>query len=309
MNIDEKIQEVKNELKKILIESIESREELMQKLEQIGLDRKIIENLMEAFIQAEDAKNTVKSVWRSDTRIDSSIDVETYQQQQTETRKRLEDIIDASSILIILNKTDIKEVDEEIWQRLYTRGIDESKIINPILSQKYKEYVERTERENNPDTLKLKGLLSKVGKQAAILKQRCGELQKENDDLKAENERLKRENEELKRANKYIETKFKARIVSDEKNYQAALTQIKTLKRELRREQNKGVFQTIGAKLFGNRHKELPEPNAEIPTTLYESIVEEVEAKSYDKRAKSEAESDKKVSKSERTNDDEEFEI
>lgn len=306
MKIDEKIQEVKNELKKILIESNEKRDELMQKLEQIGLDKKIIEILMEAFIQAEDAKNTVKNVWGSDTRIDSSIDVATYQQQEIETRKRLEDIIEASSILIILNKTNIKEVDENIWKKLYTRGIDESQIASPSLRENYHEYVERTERENNPETLKWKGLLSRVVKQVTRLKKRCGELAKENDDLKAENERLKRENEALRMSNQYIETKFKKRIVSDEKNYQAALTQIKTLKRELRKEQNRGVFQTIGAKLFGNKTKELPEPTVEIPTTLYESIVEEVEAKAYDKR---EVEMNKQVSKSERTNDGEELEI
>lgn len=306
MKIDDKIQELKTELIKALTEYSGSREDVTQMLEKVGLDKEIISSIIEAFMQAEKAKNTVKNIWGSDTKIDSSTDVATYQQQESETRQKFDDIIEASSILIILNRTNIKDVNEELWQKLYAQGIDASQITRPVLSKNYKEYVEKIERENNPDTLKLKGILSRVLKQAARLKKRCGELEEENEDLKAENERLKRENESLRSSYNYMENKFNTRIVSDEKYYQSALEQIKTQKREIRNLQNRGIFQTIGAKLFGNRQKALPEPTVVMPTTLYESIVEEIQAKGHDKI---EAEPDKQIQKSERTNDDNELEI
>ena len=118
MKIDEKIQEVKSQLIKVLTEQSSSKEDLIQMLEKIGLDRKITETLMEALIQAENAKNAVKNIWGSDTRLDSSTDVATYQQIESETRQKFEDMIEASSILIILNKTNFKDISEEIWQKL-----------------------------------------------------------------------------------------------------------------------------------------------------------------------------------------------
>lgn len=305
MKIDEKIQELKTELIKVLTEQSGSKEEAFQNLEKLGLNKQLTSKIIESFIQAKKAKKTVRNVWESDTRIDSSIDVAAYQQIESETRQKFDDIIEASSILIILNRTNINDVNEEIWQKLYDQGIDAKQITNPILSKNYKEYIKKTEKENNPETLKLKGLLTRVVKQAEQLKKKCVELYKENEDLKSENERLKRENEELRKSNNYIETKFKTRIVSDEKNYQAALAQIKTLKKELRKAQSKSVLQAIGEKFFGNKQKQLPEPTVEIPTTLYESIVEEVEAKAYDKR---EVEPNRQIIKSERINDDDELE-
>jgi len=305
MKIDEKIQKLKTELIKVLTESSGSREDAIQILEKTGLTREMISKIMESFIHAENAKNVVKSVWESDTRIDSSTDVATYQQQESETRQKFDDLIEASSILIIVNKANLKEISEEIWQKLYAQGIDERQITSPVLRKDYHAYVERTRRENNPDILKLKGLLSRVLKQAAILKKRCVELDKENEDLKAENERLKKENEELKRSNQYLETKFKRRIVSDEKHYQSALEQIKRQKREIRNLQNRSVFQAIGAKLFGNKTEELPEPTLEIPTTLYESIIEQVSATGYVQEKLSTNKEVVKNTTIQRTNDEE----
>lgn len=306
MKIDEKIQEVQSRLIKVLTEtSSQSKEDVILILERMGIKRETAEKLIEAYIKAEDAKNTCKNVWTSEARIDGSTDVAAYQQQELETRKRFDAIIEASSILIIVNRINLNEINEELWQKLYEQGIDASQITSPVLRRDFHSYVERKEIENNPETLKMKELLSRVGKHAANLKKRFLELEEENEELKSENERLKKENESLRMSYKYMEDKFKTRIVSDEKHYQSALEQIKRQKREIRNLQNRSVFQTIGAKLFGNRTKELPEPALEIPSSLYESITEKIGATGFVEESLS---TNKEVSQTttvEKTDDDE----
>lgn len=281
MKIDEKIQEMQSELIKVLTEnSSQSKEDVVLTLERMGIKRETAIKLVEAYIKAEEAKNASKNIWMSEATIDST-DVAEYQQKELETRQKFDAIIEASSILVIVNRINLNEINEELWQKLYDQGIDASQITSPILRKDFSSYVERIENENNPETQKMKELLSRVGKHAVNLKKKFLELEKENEQLKAENERLKRENEALRSSYNYMENKFKTRIASDEKHYQSALEQIKRQKREIRNLQNRGVFQTIGAKLFGNREKGLPESSLEIPSTLYESISEQISATAY----------------------------
>ena len=275
MKIDKRIESFQSTIIKVITEAnVQNREETVRKLEQIGIDNESAIKLVEAYISAEDAKNTSKNVWANslDSRIDNSTDIAKYQQQEFDTRQYFDEIMYRSVLLVVSNRMDPNEMDDELLSKLHEQGITENQITSPALRIAYHYYSESKlhDTEKNIETDKSKLFSSRIKEHVMVLKAKYIELE--------------RENKSLRRSYGTLQAKYNSRIALDEKHYQTALAQISTLKKKVKRLENKSVFQVIGDRLkdrFGNKTEKLPELTSEIPDTLYENVLEKVKVEGF----------------------------
>lgn len=270
MKIDERIEEMQSKLIRILTETnLDDKEEGIKLLERFGLDIEHATKLLDAFRNAESARNTAKMVWDTtlNTRSgdDISTDIEKSQQQELDTRQLLDSVNAECALLIVARRLDPNKIDDEILGKLYEQGIQEEQINNPALKMTYHYYCETKERENDKsaDSEKFRAFVSKVKAKLEHLEKRIKELENQNEMLSKENINLR--------------YKFSARIVEDERHYQEALSQNRELKRMLNQLQSRGIFQVIGDKILGrNKIRRLPGATSELPETLHKNKAEKV---------------------------------
>lgn len=268
MKIDEKLDKMKSELTKVLKEcASNSKEEAIKLLEEVGLDNDSATKLLEAFWNMKSAKNTVENVWYAARDDKSGVDFSTSIRRSLDTEIRLTIYFDSVSsrcaFLMAIKTIEPNEINDEILDKLYEEGIHENEITNPALKTTYHYYSESKEKDKQltmdaelVDTLNKQ--LKSTERAYAVLKDNYNTLQSNYENL---------------------QKTFKERIAAAEKHYQAALSQIATLKDKVSQLQEKGIFRTIGdklTKLFGNKREELPEATSKIPDTLYESPAEKM---------------------------------
>lgn len=270
MKIDERIEEMQSKLIRIVTETdLNNKEEGIRILEGFGLDIETATELIEAYQNAENAKDTAKNVWNSalnsKSGVDFSTDIEKSQQKAFDTRQFLDAFTSKCALLIVARRLDPNKIDDEILEKLYDEGIQEEQINNPALKITYHYYCEAKERENDKsaDSEKFRAFVSKVKTNVAQLKKRMEELENQN--------------EMLNKAYINLQHKYSTRIVEDEKHYQDALSLIRELKGKINQLQSRGIFQVIGDKILGrNKIRRLPGKTSEIPETLYENKTEKV---------------------------------
>lgn len=280
MKTDKKMENIQAILIKIITENnIQNREEIIRKIEEIGLDNQSAQNLIDAYNQAEEAKKASKNAWNVslENRIDYSPDIAQYQQRELETRQKFDEVKDRCALLMVANRMDPNQMDDELLAKLYQRGISADEITSPAVRIAFYYYSKSKlqDNEKRKETDDVKTFSAKVKEQVMLLKAKYRELERENKALKKSYEKL--------------QSKYNARVISDEKHYQTALSQITTLKKKIKRLENKSVFQVVGDRLkdvFGNKKEKLPEPMSEIPDTLYESVLEKVKIEGFQEDSK-----------------------
>lgn len=268
MKIEERIQEMQGKLIKKLAEMyLLSKEEAIKVLEEIGLDNDSATKLLVTFRAAENAKNEAKNVWDSalGSKVGNDNDIAKYQQQEFETRQHFDEVNDRCALIMVARSIEPRAIDDEILGKLYEQGIQENQIANPALRISFHYYCESKAKDN--EMQKLKDFLTRAGKQIVSLRNRMVEQEKQYLSLKNSHENLQ---------NEYTE-----RVIADEKHYQAALVQISILKNKLKRLQDRGIFQIIKTKLFGNKIKELPETTYTLPETLGKNASEKMGIKQH----------------------------
>lgn len=264
MMIEQRIQEMESKLIKLVSEvNIHSKEEAVRLLEVFGLDNESATKLLVTFRNAENAKNATKNVW--DTALDSKVgndnEIAQYQQEEYETRQEF-DLVNAKCAWLMLTRSiEPRAINDAVLEKLYEYQIEESQIVNPALRISFHYYCES--KAKDVEILKVKRFAMKIGKKAAPLRDRIIELEKQN--------------QEIRNSYQNLQVKSTQKDIIHEEHYQAALVQISILKNKLKRLQDRGVFQTIKAKLFGNKTKELPEATVILPKTLRNSVTENVE--------------------------------
>jgi len=260
MKINERIQEMQSKLMKVVTEVSENRkEETVRLLEEYGLDSYSATQLLEAFWNAENAKNEAKNVWNValESKIGNDNDIAKYQQKEYDTRQNLEKVIAKCAVIIVTGEIEPSSINDEVLTELYEQGIEENQIYNPALRISYHYFIES--RMKGEETEQLKNILMQVGKKLVPLKNKI--------------ERYKA----LQKAYKELQSEFTERGITDEKHYQAALAQISLLKNKLKREQDKSVFQIIKSRLSRSKVKELPETTNILPETLRSNVLENMD--------------------------------
>ena len=257
MKINEKIEEMKsNLLKKVIEANSHSKEDEVRLLEEFGLDKESASQLLLAYSSAEDAKNTAKELWdtawmsRSETEF--STDIAKTQEREAQTREYFESINARCALQIVTMRIEPSKINEELLKDLYENDVKEEDINNPSLRITFHYYSESKAKD-----IKRAQDLKKVQEYSSRIVDKINKLEDENKSLRQCNESLKKQ--------------FEDRTVNDEKHYQAALTQIAELKEKVKQLQERSIFKIIGDKLsglFGNKRKELPEASDTIPDTL-----------------------------------------
>lgn len=271
MKIEEKIKEMRSKLiKKVMETDSYNKEDAIQLLEGYGLDNESATKLVLAYRSAESAKNTAKNVWntawQSSSGVDFSTDIAKSQQNESDTRSQFEHINARCALQMVLNQIELSEINDDVLNELYDLDIKEKDISNVTLRIAYHYYSESKAKD-----IKREADIKKVREYSTRIGNKMASLEKQLSEAKAENESLKNSNKSLKTSYENLQNEFKVRAENDEKHYQAALSQISLLKEKLRKLQDRGVFQTMGAKLtalFRRKAKELPEASDELPNTL-----------------------------------------
>lgn len=277
MKIDERIEEMQSKLIKILTETnLENKEEGIKLLERLGLDTEYATELLDAFINAESAKDAAKKVWDSTLNIrprdDISADIAKSQQRELETRQHFDSINAECALLAVARALAPNNINNEILGKLYEKGIQEEQIDNPALKITYHYYCETMEKENdrNTDLEKFRTFVSKAKAKVVQLENRIEELENQN--------------EMINKAYINLQYKHSTRIIADEEHYQEALSQNKELKRQINQLQSRGIFHAIGDKILGrNKIRRLPGKTSELPETLYENTAEKIGMPEIDK--------------------------
>lgn len=277
MKIDERIEEMQSKLIKILTETnLEDKEEGIKLLERWGLDTEYATKLLDAFINAESAKDAAKNAWdktlNSRSGDDVSADIAKSQQRELDTRQRFDSVNSKCALLIVARTLDANKINDEVLGKLYEHGIQEEEINNPTLKITYHYYcvAKEIENEKRADLEKFRTFVSKA---------KAKVVQREN-----RIEELENQNEMINKAYINLQYKHSTRIIADEKHYQEALSQNKELKRQINQLQSRGIFHVIGDKILGrNRIRRLPGKTSELPETLYENTAEKIGMPEIDK--------------------------
>lgn len=266
MKIVERIEEMQSKLLKLLAESsLKSEEEAIRMLEEFGLDNTYAANMLYAFREAESARDKAKNVWKSalESNVANDNDIATFQQQELETRQYFDELNAESAFLMVIKRIDPNKIDEELLNELYQQGVREEQIINnPALKITYHYFSESKAKDiqRAADLEKVREYTIELNNRMTSLNNRLKESEKQNSSLKNYNQVLKTSYEKLQK-------KYKARVYTDEKYYQAARAQIVTLKDKLSQPQDMSMMQKMKL-VFGRKRKELPEPQTRIPDTL-----------------------------------------
>jgi len=262
-------EEVLEEMQGTIIETLiainsYSEEDAIRCLEDLKLDHESATELLLAYRESQNAESTAKNVW--DTIVKSEVEadhsnVAGYHQKEFETRRCFERIKEKCALRIVINRIEPSEINEEILKNIYEKGIRANQITkNPELQLHVHYYTQIAQ------------IYEKAERSSAGYQRRNDDLTKQLEDAKAQNEKLRDFNKSWQIAYKNLEQEFEERMDSDEKNYQAALAQIETLKQQLEQSQKRGVWDVIKHKLkgrFGDKTKKLPETTQEIPKTLF----------------------------------------
>lgn len=277
MKIDERIEEMQSKLIKILTETnLENKEEGIKLLERFGLDTEYATKLLEAFRNAESAKDAAKDAWNktlnSRSGDDVSSDIAKSQQRELETRQHFDSINAECALLALARTLAPNNINDEILDKLYEQDIQEEQINNTALKVAYHYYCKTREIEKgrNADLEKVRKFVSEAKATVEKLEKRIVELEKQN--------------EVINKAYINLQYKHSTRIVKDEKHYQEALSQNRELKSQINQLQSRGIFHAIGDKILGrNRIKRLPGKTSELPETLYENTAEKIGMPEIDK--------------------------
>ena len=268
MNISEKIEEMRSELiKKVMELDFYSEKEIAEILGETGLDNELAKRLILAYRNAKSAKNTVESFWNEALQIRTGaelpIDVAKAEQDEFDTRNQFDNIIAECARQIVLNKIQPEEINEKILKEIYEYGIKEQDIFNPALKLTFHYYCESKSKDiqREEDLRKVQEYLKKVGRKMT-------DLESQLNNEKSENEVLRKDNATLRSSIKKIQKQFRERISADEKHYQSAVAQIISLREKVKLLEERGIFKTIGDKLFRKKRNELPEVYDKIPSTL-----------------------------------------
>lgn len=245
MNIDEKIQEIQEKLVEILTNSY-NREETVIALEHIGLDKDIATKFLEAFEQMKKDKEVVGNAWNTAELGDFLNDIENNQKNESESTQNFEDLHDKIALIVLAQKIQPEEINEELLDKLREENIAENEITNSSLKIAYHYY-----NENKATEEKM---------------------------LQIANENIK-----LKTFYKNLQRILGNRIAADEKHYQDALAKIELLNNKVNELQNRGILKTISSKIVGvfkKKRDELPDAT-DIPNTLYQNATEKMGIKTY----------------------------
>lgn len=272
MKINEEIEKMQSELVKVLKGCrLDNKEAAIQNLQEFGLDNDSAVKLLESFGDMQGAKRVAENVWNAALQSRSGVDFSTDIDKSSNTEVRMTRIfngVNSKCALLMVAKTiDPNEINDEILDKLYEEGIQEHEITNPALKTTFHYYSESKAKDKEM-TLKRTmdaTLVDSLNNQLKSIEDKYATLRNDYNILQSNYEKL--------------QNKFKERIALAEKHYQAALSQISTLKDKIGQLQDRGIFRTIGDKLtglFGNKRSELPEATSKIPDTLYESSSEKM---------------------------------
>lgn len=265
MEIEQRIEEVQSKLIKTLTETnFKSTEETMKQLDRFGIDVEAAAKLIEAYQNAESAKNAANNVWDDALNCRQGDDLTTHiaksQQQEADTRQYFDTLTSKCALLIVVERLDPSKINSEILDKLYGEGIREEQIYNPALRITYHYYRERKEIENDRNVIS-----EKFGEFASKAKVHI-------EGQRAEIEELKKRNRRLEDAYRIICYESSTKAKEDEKHYQDALLLIRKQKEQITELENRGIFRVIFDKVRGkNATRRLPGENAKLPETLSES--------------------------------------
>lgn len=272
MKMDEKINEMKSQLTKVLNEGKSSnKEQAVKLLEELGLDKDSALELLMAFGDKEHAKKTAENVWNaawnSRSGVDFSTDIEKSSNAEARMTRYFNGVHSKCAFAMAINAIEPNEINDEILNQLYEQGIRENDITNPALKVTYHYYSESKEKDEQ--------MTLKKSMDAALVDTLQNQLRRIEDKYTT----LSQKYNILQSNYEKLQNSFKEKMAIAEKKYQAALVQISGLKEKVGQLQNRGIFKTIGDKLtglFGNKKLELPETTTTLPNSLYENSAEKM---------------------------------
>lgn len=273
MKIDEKLDKMKSELRKILEkkDSYSKKEEAIQAIEEVGLSSDLAEKLLQAYGEMKSAQKTAENVWNTawnssnEVGIDYSTDIEKSSNTEIRMTQYFESVYSRCAFLMALKTIEPNEINDELLDKLYEEKISENDITNSVLKTTYHYYSESKAKD-----ARLEDYASRVQSRLTYLERKSQQHESDYNKLSA--------------AYQNLQTKFQERIALDEKHYQAALSQVETLKNKVKQMQERGFFKTIGDKiteLFTNT-KKLVESTSELPKTLLQTKGEKIGMQEFD---------------------------
>ena len=268
MNMDERLDKMKSELRKVLNEcASNSKEKAIELLGEIGLNNDMATKLLEAFGDMESAKKTAENVWNtawdSKSDIDFSTDIRKSSDAETRKTQYFEYVHSRCALLMAIKTIEPNEINDELLDKLYEEGIHENEVTNPVLKTTYHYYSESKAKDKQ---------LNQAAQKEKNLTEQLHWVENNYTNL---NDKFRR----LKTSYENLQSKFQERIALDEKHYQAALSQIEALKNKLKQMQERGFFKIIGDKLtgiFANKTEKLTEPSSKLPKTLFQNKCEKM---------------------------------
>lgn len=258
MMIDEKILTMKRKITKVLEEnSSASKEAKIQLLEELGIQAESANNLLYAYGEMQIAKRTAENVWNASwgpnkAGIDFGTDIRKSSDAEARWTRNFDSAEEKCALLMAIKEMDPNEINEEFLDRLNQEGIRENQITYPALKITYHYYNESKAKDRD---------LAKATQKQQVLTEQLDYTQRNYESLNEKFKKLLGIHENLKK-------KFQDRISSDEKNYQAALSQVSKLKGKLTEIQERGIFKTISYKIFGSKNQKLLAESSELPKTL-----------------------------------------
>lgn len=279
MKMDEQIDKMKSQLTKILKECNSSnKEQAIKSLEEVGLGNDSAIKLLQAFGEMKSAEKTAQNVWNVALNSKSGVDFSTDIRKSSDAEARMTRIFNGvhsrCAFLMAINEIEPNEINDEILDKLYEQNIHENDITNSVLKMTYHYYSESKSKDEQLAQEK-----TRAARREEILE---GQLQFSEQNYSSLNEKFKN----LQGAYESLQTKFLARIASDEKHYKAALARIETLRNMLNKVQERGIIQTIGAKIagiFGNKTQKLQEPTEQLPESLLCTSAEKIGMQEFDR--------------------------
>ena len=275
MKIDEKLVKMKSQMRKVLEQrSSYSKEEAIKLLEEVGLSNDSAVKLLQAYGEMESAKKTAQNVWNiawnssNEVGIDYSTDIRKSSDTEDKMTQYFDSVYSRCAFLMVLKTIEPNEINEELLDKLYEEKISENDITNPVLKTTYHYYSESKAKDKQ-----LNQALRREQNLTEQLHWVEGNYTNLNDKFKI-----------LKTSYEKLQTKFQERIALDEKHYQAAISQVETLKSKLKQMQERGFFKIIGDKLTGlfANTKKLNESTSELPKTLLQTKGEKIGMQEFD---------------------------
>ena len=274
MKIEELLKEKKSELRKILeIRGSYSKEETIKALEELGLSNDSAMKLLHAYGDMKRAEETAQNVWNNawgpnKAGIDFSTAIRKSSDTETRMTEYFEEVKSKCAFLMAIKTIEPNEINEELLEKLYEERISENEITNPVLKTTYHYYSESKAKDKQ---------LNQALRREQNLTDQLHWVEQNHSNL---NDKFR----SLLTSYENLQTKFQERIALDEKHYQAAISQVETLKSKLKQMQERGFFKIIGDKLIGlfSNTKKLNESTSELPKTLLQTKGEKIGMQEFD---------------------------